>query len=112
MKDKHMNLKSSCFRNIFYLGVAAVIGLIIYSLVLPAGKINLQEVPISEIALKVSEGRVSLIEVNQNEVRAELKDGQALKSFKEAGVGLKDYGINFGKNFHKKKKKKHARRLS
>ena len=97
MKDKHMNLKSSCFRNIFYLGVAAVIGLIIYSLVLPAGKINLQEVPISEIALKVSEGRVSLIEVNQNEVRAELKDGQALKSFKEAGVGLKDYGITSDK---------------
>ncbi len=88
-----MNTKSSCFRNVLYLVALAVVVLIVYSLISPLNKPELKEVPISEIALKVSEGKVSSIVVDQNEITAKLHDETELKAFKEADVGLKDYGI-------------------
>lgn len=93
-----MNLKSSCFRNIFYFIVAAVIGLILYSLFVPSSqKSKVKEVNVSEIAQSVSSAQVSEIVVDQNKITAKLKDGQELQAYKESGVGLKDYGITSDK---------------
>lgn len=80
------------FRNIFYLIVVAVIGLIIYSLVSPSsGKI--QQVSISQIAQEVQDGKVASITVNQDQITAELKDGEKQQTYKEASATLKDYGL-------------------
>jgi len=90
-------MKPNCLRNILYLGVFLVIALVIYSLVLPANKTQIREAPISEIAQQVDEGKISAITVDQNQISAKLKDGTELKSYKEAGVGLNDYGITSDK---------------
>lgn len=56
-----------------------------------------KSVPISEISQDVTNGTVSNIAITNNEVLATLKDGTKLKSSKEAGVALKDYGITSDK---------------
>ena len=52
-----------------------------------------KDVPISEIAQGVTEGKVSEIDVNQNQVTAKLKDGSKIEATKESSATLKDYGI-------------------
>src|SRR4030066_1924298 len=84
--------KGNCFRNIFYLGVVMVVGLIIYSLISPIGEKS-PEVSISEIAQAVQDGEVVSISVDQNQITAKLKDGQEQVSYKESSATLKDYGI-------------------
>ncbi|MFA6492871.1 MAG: ATP-dependent zinc metalloprotease FtsH [Patescibacteria group bacterium] len=93
----NINLKSSCFRNIFYLITVVVFALIIYSLVVPLNRSETKEVPVSQIAKEVSDNQVSSITVDQNQITAKLKDGTEIKSYKESGVGLKDYGITSDK---------------
>ncbi len=84
--------RGNCFRNIFYVIVALVVGLIIYSLVAPSGS-KPQQVPISEIAQEVQDGKVTSITVNQDQITAKLKDGTEQQGYKEASATLKDYGI-------------------
>lgn len=52
-----------------------------------------QDSTISEIAALVSEDKVTKIVVDKDEVTATLSDETILKAFKEAGVGLQEYGI-------------------
>lgn len=52
-----------------------------------------QDSTISEIAKLTSEDKVSKITVNKDEVVATLADESQLKAYKEAGVGLQEYGI-------------------
>jgi cell division protease FtsH len=52
-----------------------------------------KESSISEIATLVNDAKVKAIHVSNDQVIADLTDGQQLKAFKEAGVGLNDYGI-------------------
>jgi len=79
-------------RNIFYLIVVIVIGLIVWSLLVPMGK-KPSQVPISQIAEDVKNSQVEKITVKDNQITAQLKSGEELLSYKEAGVGLNDYGI-------------------
>lgn len=87
-----MNLKSNCLRNIFYLIVLAVIGLIIWSLLVPTGE-KPNQVPISQIAEEINKGKVDKIKVVNDQITADFKDGSQQQAYKEAGVGLNDYGI-------------------
>ncbi len=87
-----MNLRANCLRNIFYLIVVAVVILIVVSLVLPSGK-KPEQVPISKIAEEVQNNQVDNLKVNNDQITANLKNGQVQQTYKEAGVGLKDYGI-------------------
>ncbi len=87
---------SSIFRNIFYIVFIVVIGLVIYSLVAPSST-KVQNVPISEIAQDVTDGKVQSITVAQNQVTAKLKDGTELQAFKESDANLSDYGITSDK---------------
>jgi len=85
-------MRANCLRNIFYVIVLVVVGLIIWSLVAPQGS-KPQQVPISQITDEVKNNQVDKIQVNNDQVTANLKDGQTQQAYKEAGVGLKDYGI-------------------
>lgn len=87
-----MSIKSNCLRNIFYLAVVIVVGLVIYSLISPASS-KPKSVPISEIAQDVVEQKVDNITVSENQVTAKLKDGTQVQGFKESSATLKDYGI-------------------
>jgi len=91
-KEPKMNLKGSCLRNIFYVVVLIVIGLIVYSLVAPTGQ-KPQSVSISEITQDVTNQKVTSIAVNNNLVIAKLKDGTSIQAYKESSATLKDYGI-------------------
>lgn len=87
-----MNLKSNCLRNVFYLVVLVVIGLIVWSLVAPQGS-QPEQVPISQIADEVSSNQIEKIQVKDNLITATLKNGSEQQAYKEASVGLNDYGI-------------------
>ncbi len=91
-----ITLKGNCFRNIFYLVVIIVIGLIIYSLAVPTGT-KPEQVGISDIAVRVESQQVTSVEVDQNQVTAKLRDGKELIAYKEAAANLKDYGITSDK---------------
>jgi len=91
-----MNLRSNCLRNIFYVIVLVVIGLIVWSLATPTGT-KPQQVPISQIAQEVKNSQIDKIQVTNDQVTANLKDGSEQQAFKEAGVGLNDYGITSDK---------------
>ncbi len=84
--------RGNCFRNIFYVIVALVVGLIIYSLAAPTGG-KPQQVAISQITQEVQDGKVASITVNQDQITAKLKDGTEEQSYKESSATLKDYGI-------------------
>lgn len=84
--------KGNCFRNIFYIIVAIVIGLIIYSLAVPVGK-QPGQTSISEIAKEINDGQVASITVDQDQITAKFKDGSEQKTYKESSATLKDYGI-------------------
>jgi cell division protease FtsH len=85
-------MRANCLRNIFYVIVLVVIGLIIWSLVAPQGA-KPQQVPISQVAQEVKNNQIEKIQVNNDQVTATLKDGSEQQAYKEAGVGLNNYGI-------------------
>ncbi len=89
-------MKSGLFRNIFYIIVAVVIGLVIWSLLAPSTS-KPQQVAISQIALDVGSGKVDKIAVDADQVTATLKSGDQEQAYKESGQGLKDYGITADK---------------
>ena len=85
-------MKISCGRNIFYLVVVIVIGLIVWSLFASTTK-KPEPVAISQITEQVNQAKVDKITVSGNKITADLKDGTKLLTYKEADQGLKDYGI-------------------
>ena len=87
-----MTIKGNCLRNIVYLIAILVIGLIIYSLVIPMGA-KTQTVSISQIAQDVIDKKVSELNVDQNQIIAKLNNGTEIQAYKESTATLKDYGI-------------------
>ena len=85
-------MRSIFLRNIFYIIVAVIIGLIVWSLFQPTGK-KPDVVNISQVSDAVKGGQVSQITVNNNLLTVDLKNGSKWQTYKEAGVGLNDYGI-------------------
>lgn len=67
----------------------------IYSFIPKGGEIK--NVPLSQISQDVEKGNVKEIKVRDNLVTATLNDNKKEKAYKEAGVGLKDYGITHDK---------------
>jgi len=60
-------------------------------------KAKINDVSISDIVRDVNDGKVDLITVKDNQVIANLKTGNKEKAYKEATIGLKDYGIGSDK---------------
>lgn len=54
---------------------------------------NVKNVPISEISQQVSRGEIKQISIKDNQITATTKDDTKVKSYKEEGVGLVEYGI-------------------
>ncbi len=64
-----------------------------------------QELPLNELANKITEGTVKSMTVTSDGViKAELTDGREIKSNKEPGTGLSDSLINYGVNSEELKK--------
>ncbi|TSC97035.1 MAG: cell division protease FtsH [Candidatus Berkelbacteria bacterium Licking1014_2] len=55
---------------------------------------SINTIPISELVARVNDNQIASLEVSGNTIKAEDKNGQKLKSFKEEGVGIYDYGID------------------
>lgn len=85
-------MRSIIFRNIFYIIVAIVIVLIVWSLFQPTTK-KPETVNISQVSEAVKKDQVSQIIVNNNLLTVDLKNGDKWQTYKEAGVGLNDYEI-------------------
>jgi len=81
-------------KNIFYLIVLVVVGLIVWSLVAPVSGVKPQQTSISQIVEQLNNDQVAKITVSGNQVVAELKDGKKIQAYKEPTAELKDYGIN------------------
>lgn len=85
-------MKINLTKSIIY----TIILIIVLSLVsgyITARRDSAKNVAISEIAQGVKDGNISNVTVKDNLVTATEKDGQKVQAFKEAGVGLNDYGI-------------------
>lgn len=89
-------MKPSCTRNFFYALGIIILGLIIWSFFIPVGK-KPQQVPISQIAQDVSQGKVEKVTIDNNLINAQLKSGEKIQSYKENGVGIGSYGITSDK---------------
>jgi cell division protease FtsH len=85
-------MKQNYNKSIIYL-IVIILGLFLLSGYLFPRTSAPKEVNISEISQGVQKGEVKSIEVKDNDVIAELNDGQKIKATKESGVALKDYGI-------------------
>ncbi|MBI2589586.1 ATP-dependent zinc metalloprotease FtsH [Candidatus Berkelbacteria bacterium] len=79
-------------RSIFTLIFLALAGLVLFGLIRNDSSTP-KESTISEIAQLVKENQIRQVTVDNEEVIAELADGTKLRTFKEAGVSLTDYGI-------------------
>jgi ATP-dependent Zn protease len=79
-------------RNFIYFIAIILIGLLAYSL-FSNQSIKPKQVSISEIAADVTNNQISKITVSDNKVTADVKNDGQIQAYKEAGVGLKDYGI-------------------
>lgn len=84
--------RQSIAKNIIYIVILVMIGLIVYSYINPT-KNDVKDVTISEISQQVAQGQIKKIDVKNNEVTATTNDNQQLKATKESGVGLHEYGI-------------------
>jgi cell division protease FtsH len=81
-------------RNIFYLIVVFIIGLVIWSFISPMSPTaKPQPATISQIVDQVKGNNVSQISVADNQITATLKNGQKFQAYKESGSSLNDYGI-------------------
>jgi len=80
-------------RQIIFIIIIFLLGSGLYNLFGAPYKTDAKEVPLSEVTTALDESRVDKIEVDQDKVTAFLKDGSQLKSYKEAGVSISEYGI-------------------
>ncbi|MBI4023292.1 ATP-dependent zinc metalloprotease FtsH [Candidatus Berkelbacteria bacterium] len=85
-----MNPQST--RSILSIVLVILAGLVLFA-ILRGPKLAPKDSTISEIATLVQAGQVVEVTVNGDEVIATLKDDAQLRAFKEAGVGLSEYGI-------------------
>lgn len=93
MSKNDQNKTSNLTRNIIYIIILILLGLSIYSFVNPTNS-NQENSSISEISEEVTKGNVDKIIVEDNKITADLKNSDTnLVTYKEAGVGLNDYGI-------------------
>lgn len=83
-------------RGIFVL-ILVILGIFAISSFWYSKNENVKKVDFSEIANDVKDNKVDQINVKDNQVTANLKDGSKIQSFKEAGVGLNEYGITSDK---------------
>jgi len=65
----------------------------LYNLFGPLFAKPVENVTLSEISKDVKSSSVNKITIDGNEVTAELKDGRKIKTYKEAGISLVEYGI-------------------
>jgi cell division protease FtsH len=79
-------------RNLIYFIAIILIGLLAYSL-FSNQSAKPKQVSISEIAADVTNNQISKITIQDNKVTADVKNDGQIQAYKEAGVGLKDYGI-------------------
>lgn len=75
-----------------YLIIIVLVGLLAYSFYF-APKKEIKQVPISEVTKDVNAGNVQKITVEDNKITADIKNDGQIQAYKEAGVGLNDYGI-------------------
>ncbi|MEK7184291.1 MAG: ATP-dependent zinc metalloprotease FtsH [Patescibacteria group bacterium] len=79
-------------RSIIMIILLALGGFLLYGFLSDSGT-EPKESSISEIATLVDDNQVKSIHVDNDQILAELTDGEKLRAYKEAGVGLNDYGI-------------------
>ena len=80
-------------RQIIFIIIIFLLGSGLYNLFGAPYKNEAKEVPLSEVTTALDESRVDKIEIDGDKVTAYLKDGSQLKSYKEAGVSVSEYGI-------------------
>lgn len=91
------NNSSNITKNIVYIIILLLLGLSLYSFLGPMDN-NKELSSISEITSEVEKGTIEVIKIDGNKVEAKLKDNsKTLYTYKEAGVGIKDYGITADK---------------
>ncbi|MEI7792253.1 MAG: ATP-dependent zinc metalloprotease FtsH [Candidatus Berkelbacteria bacterium] len=73
--------------------ILIVLGLFLVSSYFNKSTQKIEMTNISQISSDVEKGSVKKIEIKDNQVKATLKDGKIEQASKEAGIGLKDYGI-------------------
>ena len=80
-------------RQIIFIIIIFLLGSGLYNLFGAPYKNEAKEVPLSEVTTALDKSRVDKIEIDGDKVTAHLKDGSQLKSYKEAGVSVSEYGI-------------------
>ncbi len=89
--------RNKMWRQLFSVLVIVFVGIVIWSLFAFNTNAKTQQVPISQIVSDYKAGRITKIQIDQNKVTATEKDGLTLVAYKEASVGLGDYGITSDK---------------
>ena len=77
--------------------IAIVLGLILLSVYYSGNEEEIEQVSLSVIATQVEEGKIDEIVVKDNLVTATNKDGGKVEAFKEADIGINEYGITSDK---------------
>lgn len=86
--------QSNITRNIIYIIILVLVGLSLYSIMNPFKNVTSQESSISEISTEVNNGKIEKVTVDGNKIIAKVKnENKELYTYKESGVGIKDYGI-------------------
>ncbi len=86
-------MKKSSNSNVIYWIIGAIVALVIVSSYFSANNEEVQEVSLSEIASKVESNQVEEITIKDDLVTASTKNDGKIQAYKEAGVGLNEYGI-------------------
>ena len=86
--------KKNSTRQVIYIIIIFLVALGLYNIFSVSSSVKPQEVTISEIVAAANEKKVEKIEVDKNEVTADLNDGTKLQAYKEEGVGIGDYGLD------------------
>jgi cell division protease FtsH len=76
------------------IGAVIISTYFLYAFLLSKPNVSSQQVDISQIVKKIESNEIEKINVDQNKVTAKIKGDGEVYAYKEAGVGLKDYGID------------------
>jgi len=85
-------MKSNQSKTAIYI-ILIILGLFLVSSYFNKTAPKITATNISQISSDVAAGNVKKVEIKDNQVTATLKDGKIEQASKEAGIGLKDYGI-------------------
>ena len=89
-------MKKDYNKSIIYI-IIIVLSILVISNFFFSKKQTIKDVPISELVQDVNKGQVQEVDVKDSELTATLKDGTKVKSVKETGSSLADYGITSDK---------------